>query len=58
MDIGARRDRRPLIAFLERLREQKTEKVYSSRRERFPTPGAQLPNHDVYSLTFLFNSLY
>ena len=34
------RDRRPLVAFLERPRGQKTEKVYSSRRERFPAFGA------------------
>ena len=27
-------------SFLERIREQKTEKVHSSRRERFPAPGA------------------
>ena len=40
MDIGARRDRRPLIAFLECPHEQKTEKVYRSRRERFPVSGA------------------
>lgn len=36
-------DRRPLIVFSgvrQPTDEQKTEKVYSSRRERFPTPGA------------------
>ena len=42
MDIGARRDRRPLIVFLECPHEQKTEKVYRSRRERFPAPELKL----------------